>query len=454
MKKRQWTTVAPGIRRDQFGQHEVRAKVRGVTHYMPAALVRGADVAAMQRWQDAEERKIRKLEPLEAPANRRAPREARGTLEGDVLTRFLPQIAGRVSFKSDRSHARAWFLETGRNPKTPLGQMHRDAITHEDINIVIARWQKGPTARAVRRIRVAAYERAHPSALAAPNAPSKIGAYERATPATSGQVVAARTIIHRCRVLAECYHTLDGAQAPTPCDEAKIPSAPRGQVPPTVDLETIIAVARNLAAGDPATYGRFLVLNTTAQRPCQVGRARPKDVKLKMRLWTVRDAKGAPGHTVTLSDDGVAAWRVFIAADAWGEYDTTEHARRVHEAGWPVGVRPYAARHSLVQAALEKGVALDQVQGLVGHRSPVTTRQFYGPLAIPEKRHVTDRLAGRLASVFRPKAVKGGRARTKKVPRGTSTLRAVPAKPQAAPRRKARALPPFHTTQAAGKGRK
>jgi integrase len=409
--KKQWTVIAPGIRRDQFGQHEVRAKVRGETRYMPKALMREADLPAMQAWQDDERAKLA-VDALDA----RPRRAACGTLEDDLLARFLPQIAGRVSFKADRSHARAWLLETGRNPKRPLGQLHRDAITHEDLNIIIARWQQGPTARAVRRIRVAAYERAHPSALAAPIAPSKIGAYERKTPATSGQVVAARTIIHRLRILDELYRTLDGADAGSPCDQAKWPTKPKS-IPPTVDVETVIAVARNLAAGDPATYARFLVLNTTAQRPCQVARAKPGDVNLKARYWTVRDAKGAPGHPIPLNEDMVRAWRAFIAADAWGAYDTTKHARDVHAAGWPVGIRPYAARHSVIQAALAAGVGLDEVQGLAGHGSPLTTRQFYGPLALPAMRAVAAKLDGRLAAIFRPRAVAGGKATTRSTTR-------------------------------------
>jgi integrase len=389
-------TIAPGIRRDQFGQYEVRVKVRGVVRYMPAALLRHADLEGMQRWQTDEREKCR-VEPLDA----RPRREASGGLEDDLVTRFLPQIAGRVSFKADRSHARAWLCETGRDPSTPLGQLHRSAIDPQDLNIIIARWQTTPTARAVRRIRVTAYARARQDR---PHAET-IRTYERKTPATSGQVVAARTIIHRLRVLDELYHTLDGADAASPCTAAKWPTKPRS-IPPTVDTRTIVRVAQTLAAeADPMTYARYMVLNATAQRPCQVQRAEPGDVNVRAKLWIVRDAKGAPGHTLPLTDDAVRAWRAFIAAKAWGWYDTTKHARAVHAAGWPAGVRPYAARHSMIQAALAKGVGLDEAQGLAGHGSPQTTRQFYGPLALPAQRTITAKLNGRLAAAFRPRLV-------------------------------------------------
>ena len=42
-------------------------------------------------------------------------------------------------------------------------------------------------------------------------------------------------------------------------------------------------------------------------------------------------------HPVVLTDDMVSAWRVFIAADAWGDYDGSDYAKAVYAAGWPKG---------------------------------------------------------------------------------------------------------------------
>ena len=61
----------------------------------------------------------------------------------------------------------------------------------------------------------------------------------------------------------------------------------------------------------------------------------------------MRDAKGEPAHSVSLDKPQVAAWQAFIAADAWGPFDTSRYGRLVHQAGWPRGIKPYAARHSL-----------------------------------------------------------------------------------------------------------
>jgi integrase len=124
------------------------------------------------------------------------------------------------------------------------------------------------------------------------------------------------------------------------------------------------------------------------------------DLDLARRLWIVRSAKLEPAHTITLTAEMVKAWQVFIAAAAFGAYDTTLHANRLHRAGWPHGVRPYNVRHTLMADALALGVDLGDVQGLAGHTSPETTRTFYGPLAVERQRTVSARLEGRLSELF------------------------------------------------------
>ena len=106
-------------------------------------------------------------------------------------------------------------------------------------------------------------------------------------------------------------------------------------------MQTVRAVALKLAkAGHPDTYARYLVLAGTGQRPAQLMRAQPGSWDLAAGFWVVRSAKGAPAHTITLNRDMVDALRTFEAANAWGKYDETTHARRVHAAGWPLTIRP------------------------------------------------------------------------------------------------------------------
>jgi hypothetical protein len=81
----------------------------------------------------------------------------------------------------------------------------------------------------------------------------------------------------------------------------------------------------------------------------------------------------------TLNAEMRAAWRAFIAAKAWGSYDGSLFAKRVHAAAWPETIRPYNLRHSVMIDALAAGVPLDDVQGLAGHTSPATTRHHRAP---------------------------------------------------------------------------
>lgn len=392
------TQIATQIYRHAYG-HDVRVKHQGRLYSMPAALC-GPDTPlyVMQQWQ-LDKKKELDLPPLE-PAAPRPGAKVGPTLAARLAT-FFPQIAGRVSFKADRSHLRAWLLATGADGQT-IGSKAPAAITTADVNVVIAAWRTPPPAgtpghpRALRRIKVTAYARDGKA----------IESYDRTTPTTSGPlVVAVRTVRHRCRLLREF---LLAEELPTTAvDAAKIPAIEKGH-PVGVQIETIRTVAQALAKTDwPETYGRYLVLNTTGQRPTQLMRAVPGDVLLEAKLWIVRSAKGAPAHTITLNTDMLKAWRVFIKANAWGVYDTSLHAKRLRVCGWPAAIRPYNARHSVAQDALQThDVDLDDVQGLLGHTTPQMTRSAYGPLAIDRQRRVSDAIDGRLKGVFGPRLVK------------------------------------------------
>jgi integrase len=334
---------------------------------------------------------------LNTPAGTGATLEAR-------LASFFPRIAGRISFKADRSHLRAWLHAKGADG-VELGTKAPEAITPADVDVIINAWRTPPPAgkpgqpRAVRRITITAYARDGHT----------IDSYDRKTPTTSGPlVVAIRTIRHRCRLLRE-FLVAEGLPV-NAIDGAKIPAAEKS-FPVGVPIDTIHLVAQNLGKHPEwaDSYGRYLVLNTTAQRPAQLMRAQPDDVRLDAKLWIVRSAKGAPAHTITLNRDMIKAWQVFIAAKAWGTYDTSRHAMRLRECGWPAAIRPYNARHSVVQDALQDyDVRLDDVQGLAGHAKAETTRAFYGPLALDRQRHISNRLDGRMKAAFaQPRLVKG-----------------------------------------------
>jgi integrase len=283
-----------------------------------------------------------------------APESARGKLAGD-LDLYLTRIKHLVSWREIRATLRAWL--TVVTPDGTLGQMRRHAITRAHVELARSQW--------------------------------------------TAAGVAPKTINHRVNWLRHLYRTLDGEEAMTPCDRLK-PLRVQKTIPHLVPAETILAVERTLRAREVAgvlrdakTRGRFMVLVATGKRPAEVMRARPDDVDLDRRTWQVRNAKGGTGPGIYLNDDMLTAWRVFIAADAWGVFETSAYARTLRAAGWPQGVRPYQARHSVAIELGDRGIPLDGVAAHLGHTRQETTR-IYQPVLNSVLQRASEALQGRL----------------------------------------------------------
>lgn len=252
---------------------------------------------------------------------------------------YLKRRMGRPGLKADRSHLKAWIAE--------LGATRRHLVTKADVERAITIWR---TAR-----------------------------------------LSETTIRHRVRVIRELYQALDGKAISHPAQSVQLPRIVR-PAPIPVSATIIRKVARSLKAGlrhekgygdDPIlSRARFLVYATTGQRPAQIGRALSGDVDLDRRVWFVRPAKGGDPIPLPLNDDMVAAWKVFIAAKAWGTFSTPDLAKVLRRHGWPKGIRPYMLRHTFAIDLLLSGADLGDVQGLLGHQNIQTTRQFYAPILI------------------------------------------------------------------------
>jgi integrase len=218
---------------------------------------------------------------------------------------------------------------------------------------------------------------------------------------------APKTVNDRVGRLRRLYRTLDATpqrpKPPTPCDPIDdLPVAEAPSVAPDAGL--LVQVLRELEAGerkgtlrDAKTRARFLVLATTGKRPAEVMRTIPEDLSLETRVWRVRNAKGGRGPGIFINDDMLAAWHLFVEADAWGAFNTGSYARVLRTAGWPAGLRPYNLRHAVGQAMSAAGVDLADIQAHYGHRHISTTRRHYVPVLDSRLETASRKIDGRLA---------------------------------------------------------
>ncbi len=336
------TRIALGIYRDAYGLAATVkvGKIQRERRFPP-----DEDLERVKSWQ------IQKRAELDGERESQ-PEPCRGTFADD-LGRRLKQIAGRPSFKSDRSHLQAWLPF--------LAKLKRSSVTVDHVQAAVSSWL------------------------------------------TAGK--SARTIIHRRRVLRELWIGLDGIHARPPIKGVKMPR-PEDPHPTPVPLEMIRRVATSLRKGlehehrcgplrtvvrmfaptPEQTTARFLVRATTGQRPSQIMRAQPEDVDLTRRIWFVHAGKRGRAIPLPLNQDMMDAWRAFIAANAWGRFDTRSFSKTIRRHGWPKGVRPYALRHNFAIDLLLAGADLGDVQGLLGHKQIETTRKFYAPILVARLR--------------------------------------------------------------------
>lgn len=327
-------TIARGIYRDEWG-HEVRVVVGG--HEYRQRMPKDSTLDELKA----------KHASLKAIGLTDTPKAERGTLAGDT-PKYLKLIATLVSYRNRVAHLKHWNARIGLLPR------HR--ISRTDVLAARVAWQQ---------------------AGAAP-----------------------RTINHRCETLRHLFHTLDGRRAPTPVDDVPPLHVPRTPIQ-HVDPETILEVDRELQRRERAgwytaqTRARFRVLVSTGRRPSEIMRAQKGDVDLSRRVWLVRDGKGGWSPGLYLNDDMLAAWRFFDQVDAWGDYDTSAFAVTIRKCGWPVGVRPYNARHSTWITASERGADLADIAAAAGHTDTRMTRRHYVPVLNSRMQKMGELLDGR-----------------------------------------------------------
>lgn len=336
--------IATNIYADQYGL-SVTVKVGALQR--EKRYPTDTPLSVMKAWRDETRVELRKL----APVRRR--RGAATTLREDVES-YIPQIRHLVSWRERRAELRAWVKLYGDWPR------HR--ITPEHVRAARTQWLD-----------------AH---------------------------VAPKTINNRVFTLQHLYRVLDATPAtpkpPTPCDLLRplhVHRTPAVAVPPS----TIRRVAKTLLQHErqgllrtSKTRARFMVLASTGRRPSEVKRAEPTDVDLRRRVWTVRDGKGGWSPGIYLNDDMIAAWRLFIQAEAWGTFRTSSYTKRLYHAGWPKDVRPYNLRHTVGIRLSEAGVDLADIQVHMGHKRIETTRKHYVPVLHSRLQDASRLLEGQL----------------------------------------------------------
>jgi site-specific recombinase XerD len=294
----------------------------------------------MQDWQDSIRKRYRGSGQAQS---------ARGTL-ADAVNRWDGQETHLVSYRARRCELRAWVRL--------YGPLRLSAITAEHVRRAISAW--------------------------------------------TSDGVSPKTIRNRLWTLKHLYRLTIGPDTLTPADHVKPPAKVRHVITP-VSADVILKVYRKLVRWeqtkrlpDAKLRARYMVRAATGRRPSEVMRTQPDDLNLEQRTWRVRDGKGGWSEGLYLNDDMLKAWQTFIAADAWGDFDTWEMAEVLYAAGWPKGIKPYNLRHSVGIDISERGIDLADVGGWLGHKDVRTTRAAYVPLLSGRMQKIAQVLDGRL----------------------------------------------------------
>lgn len=213
--------------------------------------------------------------------------------------------------------------------------------------------------------------------------------------------VAPKTVRQRRWSLQHLYKALYGKKTITPVDDIAPPPKTK-TIPRAIDPALVLDVTDKLWQLELAdilpnakTRARFMVRAATGKRPSEIMRAVPGDVDLVRREWRVRDGKGGWGEGLYLNDDMLAAWQLFITAQAWGRFSTSAMAKLLHSVGWPRDIRVYDLRHSTGIALSDAGIDLADISAFLGHSDLRTTRRTYVPIRQARMQKASEAVDGR-----------------------------------------------------------
>ena len=202
------------------------------------------------------------------------------------------------------------------------------------------------------------------------------------------------TCNHRRDALMNLVRVLYGSRAASGLSDLvtfeKAAPKPRG-----IDRAHIADLLRRLKPGSKVR-ARLELMQWTGMRPSQMGRLGREDFQLDAEIPHVIVARGKGGKAARLPlvEEGVAAARAFIAAEAFGKWKTQpankQLAKAAREAGRPA-FTSYQIRHSFATGLRQSGADVADIQDLYGHMNAETTK-LYAPGQMEKHREAIERM--------------------------------------------------------------
>jgi integrase len=144
------------------------------------------------------------------------------------------------------------------------------------------------------------------------------------------------------------------------------------------------------------TAARLTLMHWTGMRPSQMGRLKPENFRLKEEPPFVAIPRGKRGRigTVPLTREGLAAVRMFIAVNAFGEWSCSSANRALRRAAERADRTPftvYQIRHSFAAALRRTGTDLADIRNMYGHTN-VEITEIYAPPDLGKQYEAIQRL--------------------------------------------------------------
>lgn len=326
-------TIGSGIYEDDHGLAAVVNVGSG-----PGRLTRerrypkGTTLRTIRAWQEETRVELRKM----------AGRVSSGTLADDVPA-YLARIRKTLASYRDRERdVRAWL------PR--FGQRRRASLTTRELDAQLAHWRN-----------------------------------------TDG--LSASAVNHRRDALSDLFAKLDGPEAHNPVKGCIWFPRPKAK-PQAIDRARILRVLSALEDRGKTKW-RLLLMHWTGMRPSQMARLSPtgEDFYLDERAFAVEvggqvraipavlvpSGKGGEPVMFPLLEEGVAVARGFLRTRAFGRWSCPSAYKRIVEAAKKVGEPPfnvYRIKHSFASALRRTGTDLADIQDMLGHADPASTRVY------------------------------------------------------------------------------